>query len=67
MLTILYILLGIAMFMVVVTLIMGGTAMARSGEENRSSSNKWMWRRVWAQVSAVGILLLIYLVKKNGG
>ncbi len=67
MLTILYVLLGLAMIMVVVTLVMGGSAMARQSQESRAASNKWMWRRVWAQVSAVGLLFLIYLVKKNSG
>jgi len=67
MLTFLYILLGLAMFAVVVTLIMGGKAMAGRNAEDRSASNSWMWKRVWAQASAIGILLLILLVKRNGG
>ncbi len=67
MLTILYVLLGLAMFAVVFTLIMGGKAMAGRNAEDRTASNAWMWRRVWAQASAIGILLLILLVKKNSG
>jgi len=67
MLKILYVLLAVAMVMVVLTLVMGGTAMAKQSQESRAASNKWMWRRVWAQVTAVGILFLIYMVKRNGG
>lgn len=67
MLTFLYVLLGLALFAVVFTLIMGGRAMSRREEGSRVESNKWMWRRVWAQLSALLILGATILVKKNGG
>lgn len=67
MLNILYVLLVLAMFAVVASLVLGGSAMARQKEGSQAASNKWMWRRVWSQVAAVGIALLILAVKKNSG
>ncbi|NNE58631.1 MAG: HIG1 domain-containing protein [Hellea sp.] len=67
MLTILYILLGIAMAAVVFTLVMGGRAMTSRKDTDRSDSNKWMWRRVYAQGAAIFLLILVVMVKKNSG
>ncbi len=67
MLQILYILLAISMAAVVFTLVMGGKSMVTHNDGDRSTSNKWMWRRIWAQAVAVMFLLLILLVRKNGG
>ena len=55
------------MIAVVFTLLMGGKAMVTNKEEDRSVSNKWMWRRVWAQGSAIILLLIIFYAKSNSG
>ena len=67
MLTLLYILLGLALAAVVFTLIMGGRAMTKRDDDSREISNKWMWRRVWAQGLALLLLVLTVVVKRNGG
>jgi len=67
MLYILYALTGLAFAFVVVTLIFGTAAMSKKSEENRKKSNDWMWRRIYAQVAAIGLLALTVYVKKNGG
>ena len=66
MLKIVYILLAISMAAVVFTLVMGGKSMV-THTEDRSTSNKWMWRRIWAQGIAIALLALTVVVKKNGG
>jgi len=67
MLYILYALLGIALFAVVFTLVMGGRAMSRRDETSRQDSNKWMWRRVWAQGSALLLLAATLWYRRNFG
>lgn len=67
MLTFLYILLGLSMFAVVVTLVMGGRAMTKREEDSSNVSNKWMWRRVWAQFIALLVLGLIVLLRSKSG
>jgi len=66
-LTLLYILTGLAFLCVVLTLIMGGIAMSQKNEESRQKSNKWMWRRIYAQVTAVILVILTVLVKTKSG
>lgn len=63
----LYVLLFLSMLAVVMTLIMGGRAMTSRKEEDRAASNKWMWRRIWAQGTALLLLGVTILVKRNGG
>ena len=65
-LTLLYILTGLAFLAVVLTLVMGGIAMSKKSEESRKASNDWMWRRIYAQVAAVVLVLLTLYVKKGG-
>ena len=67
MLIFLYILLGLALATVVVTLLMGAGAMSKRDEASRAKSNKWMWRRVWAQGIALCLLALVIMVKRTGG
>lgn len=67
MLTLLYVLTGLAFICVVITLVMGTAAMSKKSEESRKKSNDWMWRRIYAQVAAIGLLALTVYVKKNGG
>jgi len=66
MLTLLYILTGLAFFCVVITLVMGTVAMSKKSEENRKKSNDWMWRRIYAQVAAIGLLVLTVYVRSKG-
>ena len=66
MITILYILTGLAFACVVFTLVMGGIAMSKKSEESRKNSNKWMWRRVYAQVSAILLLILTVYMRSKG-
>ncbi len=66
MLTVLIILTGLAFLCVVVTLVMGTIAMSRKSEESRKKSNDWMWRRIYAQVIAIGLLVLTVYVRNNG-
>lgn len=66
MLIILYILTGLAFVCVVITLVMGTVAMSKKSEENRKKSNVWMWRRIYAQAAAVGLLLLTFYIKSKG-
>lgn len=67
MIYILYVLLGLALFAVVLTLVMGGAAMSKQDTESRLVSNKWMLRRVVFQGIALCILALIIMVKRTGG
>ena len=66
-LTFLYIATGLAFICVVLTLVMGGIAMGKKSEESRKASNKWMWRRIYAQVIAVVLVMLTLLVKTKSG
>ena len=66
-LTFLYVLTAIAFLCVVLTLIMGGIAMSKKSEESRKKSNTWMWRRIYAQVAAVILVILTVYVKTKGG
>lgn len=52
---------------VLFTLIMGAKSMGSKQADGHKSSNKWMQRRVLGQVVAVGLLLLTFYLKKNGG
>ncbi|MBC6403798.1 MAG: HIG1 domain-containing protein [Hyphomonadaceae bacterium] len=67
MLPILYALLVLSFAAVLITLVMGGRALTRPGDTNRYLSNKWMWRRIYAQGAALVLLLITLMVKKNGG
>jgi len=67
MLIILYILTGLGFACVVLTLIMGTVAMSKKSEENRKKSNDWMWRRIYAQVATVILLVLTVYVKSKSG
>jgi len=51
-LTLLYIATGLAFLAVVLTLVMGAIAMGKKSEDSRKASNKWMWRRIYAQITA---------------
>ena len=66
MLILLYILTAIAFACVVITLVMGGIAMSKKDEASRKKSNDWMWRRIYAQVAAVALVLLTLYVKSRG-
>jgi len=66
MLILLYILTALAFGFVVVTLIMGTVAMSKKSEENRKKSNDWMWRRIYAQVAAIGLLALTVYMRSKG-
>ena len=68
MLYFLYVATCLAMIWVVVTLIVGASSMVKEGEAGRKSSNKWMTRRIWAQVTAFGLLFLtVYVRNQSGG
>ena len=67
MLIILYILTALGFACVVLTLIMGTVAMSKKSEENRKKSNDWMWRRIYAQVATVLLLVLTVYVKSKSG
>lgn len=67
MLTILYILTGLAFLFVIWTLVMGAVAMRGKTDESRAQSNIWMRRRVIGQAVAIGLLLLMLYVKTKGG
>lgn len=67
MLTLLYILTGLAFLFVIWTLIMGAVAMRGKTDEAREKSNIWMRRRVIGQAVAIGLLLLMLYVKTKGG
>lgn len=66
MLTLLYVLTALAFVCVVITLIMGTVAMSKKTEENRKKSNDWMWRRIYAQVAAIGLLALTVYMRSKG-
>ncbi|MEP4051192.1 MAG: HIG1 domain-containing protein [Litorimonas sp.] len=66
MLIILYILTGLGFACVVLTLVMGGVAMSKKSEESRKKSNDWMWRRIYAQVATVLLLILTVYMKSKG-
>lgn len=65
--TILFILAGLAMLYVVYTLLIGASNMAKTSEGSRERSNSWMWKRVGGQAVALGLLLMAFWVRKNGG
>ncbi len=67
MLYIIYVLLGLSLAAVLFTLVMGGRAMTSKDEAAKAASNKWMWRRVWAQGIALALLALMVVVRRNGG
>lgn len=63
-----YVLIGLAalaMLYVVVTLVTGGSQMARTGKGAREKSNSWMWKRVGAQAVAILLLYLAFRIR-NG-
>jgi hypothetical protein len=66
MLTVLYILTGLAFLCVVITLVMGTVTMSSRKEGNRKKSNDWMWRRIYAQVAAIGLLALTVYMRNKG-
>jgi len=66
MMIILYILTALGFACVVFTLIMGAVAMSKKSEENRKKSNDWMWRRIYAQVATVLLLILTVYMKSRG-
>jgi len=66
MITLLYILTGLAFLCVVITLVMGTAAMSRKTEESRKKSNDWMWRRIYAQVAAILLLALTVYMRSKG-
>lgn len=66
MLPLLYVLTALAFICVVITLIMGTVAMSKKSEENRKKSNVWMWRRIYAQVAAIGLLALTVYMRSKG-
>jgi len=67
MLNILYVLTIIAMLAVVATLIMGAASMGGNKDGSRLKSNKWMARRVYAQIIAIALIFLTVYVRKNSG
>ena len=67
MLYVLYVLTGLAFAFVVVTLIFGTAAMSKKTQENRKKSNDWMWRRIYAQVATVLLLIVTVYVKSKSG
>jgi len=67
MLTIVYILTGIAFALVVFTLVAGGMAMQSRKEDSREKSNKWMQRRVLAQGFAILMLIILVYTKNKTG
>ncbi len=66
MLIALYILTGLAFIFVVITLVMGTAAMTQKSEASRKKSNDWMWRRIYAQVAAIGLLALTVYMRGKG-
>jgi uncharacterized sodium:solute symporter family permease YidK len=66
MITLLYILTGLAFACVVITLIMGSVAMSKKDEASRKKSNDWMWRRIYAQVAAILLLALTVYMRSKG-
>ena len=66
MIIVLYILTGLAFAFVVLTLIMGTVAMSKKDEANRKKSNLWMWRRIYAQVAAILLLVLTVYMRSKG-
>lgn len=62
----LWILTGLAVGYVLLTLIMGARAMGGNSDGKRQASNKWMQRRVMGQFVAIALLFLTLYVK-NGG
>ena len=61
-----YILTGLALGCVVFTLLMGGIAMSNKSEESRKISNKWMWRRIYAQAAAIILLAVTVYLRSKG-
>jgi len=66
MLTILYVLTGLAFLFVLATLVMGAVRMGGKDDAAREKSNIWMRRRVIGQAAAVGLLMLTLFVKSKG-
>ena len=60
------ILIGGALFVVLITLVLGMFAMMDKSPEARLRSNKLMLYRVTAQAVAVGVFFIAVLMKKNG-
>lgn len=61
------ILIGGALFVVLITLILGMFAMMDKSPEARLRSNKLMRYRVMAQAVAVGVFFVAVIMKKAGG
>lgn len=66
MIVVFYVLTGLALACVVFTLLMGGIAMSNKSQESRIKSNKWMWRRIYAQVAAVVLLSITVYLRSKG-
>jgi len=66
MIIVFYILTGIALACVVFTLLMGGISMSNKSQESRIKSNKWMWRRIYAQVAAIVLLSITVYLRSKG-
>ena len=52
--------------LVAFTLIMGMLQMAKGTPEGTLKSNKWMWRRVYAQGGAILVFILAAYLKNKG-
>ena len=63
--SILNFLIPVAMFLVLAVLLTGVIVMARGGEFNRKYGNRLMQMRVLAQLIAVILIALYFLVLKN--
>lgn len=55
-----------AVMVVLFTLVMGMIQLAKNTPEARMKSNKWMWRRIYAQGIAVVVLFLAVMAKTGG-
>ena len=66
MIVVFYVLTGLALACVVFTLLMGGIAMSNKSEESRKISNKWMWRRIYAQAAAIILLAVTVYLRSKG-
>ena len=60
------ILMIVAVLVVLFTLVMGMIQLAKGTPEARIKSNKWMWRRIYAQGIAVAVLFLAVMAKTKG-
>jgi hypothetical protein len=61
------ILMTVALLTVLATLILGMINLVKPGEEAQLRSNKLMRWRVIAQACAVGIFMLVVVIKKQNG